>query len=331
MAFTGVFVSVFILDAISVFWSAFGIPVFTFPFNLVVLLFVFVLGNIGYPLLNPAIKSSPEKSLSDFLNFTKRFDYVTPQPFLPFYGQWRVYQGFDGEWTHQGPWKHAYDFVIVNSYHKTFKNQGQKPEDYLCFGKPILSPVNGTVVDALDSLPDNPIGQIDKQNNWGNYVIIYSNFGYYTEISHLKMKSLKVRIGDSVKLGSIIASCGNSGNSPQPHIHMQVQRHPKLGSATVPFYFSQCMSPEKKLIGNENLATNISIEPVTFSRKLYRIFSFILDESFDYIYFVNEIEISRIRVTAKMDMAGMYYFHLDETDDRLYFGKRKQPVCVFQF
>ena len=43
IAIIGVIASVFVLDAVSVFWSSFGIPVFTLPFNIVVLLFLSLL------------------------------------------------------------------------------------------------------------------------------------------------------------------------------------------------------------------------------------------------------------------------------------------------
>jgi hypothetical protein len=33
-----------------------------------------------------------------------------------------------------------------------------------------------------------------------------------------------------------VAACGNSGRSPQPHLHLQVQMHSGLGGGTVPFH-----------------------------------------------------------------------------------------------
>ncbi|MBC8386112.1 MAG: urea transporter [Candidatus Cloacimonetes bacterium] len=240
LALIGVIVSVFILDAVSVFWSSFGIPVFTLPFNIVVLLFVYVLMNLGYKRINLFIKESPEASLASFLNFRKRFDYITPQPYLPFSGKWTVYQSFDDIWTHKGHWQYAYDFVITDEEGNTFCKKGTKLEDYYCYGKPVLSPIDGTVVDGYDQLKDNPIGSVDKKNNWGNYIIIQSEFGYYVEISHLQTKSLQVKIGDSVKFGAILGNCGNSGYSPLPHIHMQIQFLPNLASQTIEFNISFC-------------------------------------------------------------------------------------------
>jgi murein DD-endopeptidase MepM/ murein hydrolase activator NlpD len=39
---------------------------------------------------------------------------------------------------------------------------------------------------------------------------------------HLHKGSLLVRPGDPVAVGQPVAACGNSGNSTQPHVHVQV-------------------------------------------------------------------------------------------------------------
>jgi len=328
ISITGVFVSVFILDAASVVWSVFRIPVFTLPFNLVVLLFIYVLRHIGFPYMNDYIQDTPEKSLTYYLNNSLRFDRITPQPLLPFLGTWTVYQSFDDQWTHQGNWKYAYDFVITDENNQTYSNQGIELTDYYCFGKPVVSPVEGTVVDAFMGLKDCPIGEVDKIHNWGNYIIIYTVFGYYVEISHFQEKSLKVKVGDMVKPGTVLGNCGNSGYSPQPHIHIQVQYWPQLGSVTAPFYFSNCINQERMLCGNEVLAKGNQVEPLTFSRKRNQVMTYILDDHFTYSLTINGHDKGIVTFTVRMDIDGSYYFHISETNDRLYFGiERQRFIC----
>ena len=329
IALTGVFISVFILDAVSVVWSVFRIPVLTLPFNIVVLLFIYVLRNIDFPFMNNYLQDSPEKSLSIYLNFTRRFDRITPQPNLPFIGEWTVYQSFEGEWTHQGSWKYAYDFVITDTNQQTYQNQGLSLTDYYCFEKPILSPIGGTVIDAYDGYKDNPIGAVDKHHNWGNYIIIYSPFGYYVEISHLQEQSLKVQKGQTVTTGMVLGNCGNSGYSPQPHIHMQLQYWPRLGSETIYFYYSNCMTSEKVILGNTILEQNTQIEPLTFSRKLNAILTFILDDTFIYKLVINDKMIKIITLVVKMAPDGTYYFDCKETNDKLFFGIEHQRFVLY--
>jgi len=331
LAITGVFVSVFILDAASVVWSFFRIPVFTLPFNVIVLLFIYVLRDIGYPYMNDYVQDSPEMSLAFYLNYSLRFDRITPQPLLPFMGNWTVYQSFDDQWTHQGHWKYAYDFVITDDTHSTYRNQGLEVTDYYCFGKPVLSPVEGTVIDVFNTLKDSPIGTVDKHHNWGNYVIIYSIFGYYVELSHFQEKSIKVNIGDSVKPGMVLGNCGNSGYSPQPHIHMQIQYWPQIGSATTYFYYSNCINQDRLLCGDMILSKDMKIDPLTFSRKRNQTLNFILDDQFFYSFSINNETQYTFQMTVKMDIDGSYYFHIEGTRDRLYFGMEQQQFVLYRF
>jgi len=64
--------------------------------------------------------------------------------------------------------------------------------------------------------------------NWGNSVIINHLNGLYTQISHIK-KIVFGKYWRLCKKGALIASCGNSGRSPEPHIHFQAQHVPVLG------------------------------------------------------------------------------------------------------
>jgi Peptidase family M23 len=40
-------------------------------------------------------------------------------------------------------------------------------------------------------------------------------------LAHLQRGSLHVRAGDAVRIGDTVGACGNSGNSTQPHVHVQ--------------------------------------------------------------------------------------------------------------
>jgi murein DD-endopeptidase MepM/ murein hydrolase activator NlpD len=41
-------------------------------------------------------------------------------------------------------------------------------------------------------------------------------------LAHLRRGSIAVEVGDQVRIGDQVAVCGNSGNSTQPHLHVQV-------------------------------------------------------------------------------------------------------------
>ena len=101
------------------------------------------------------------------------------------------------------------------------------------------------VEEIIDQIDDNEIGKVNTANNWGNTIIIRHVAGLYTQMSHLRKGSFKVGKGDSVKRGDLLASCGNSGRSPQPHIHFQVQISPTLGSRTLDYPFAYYQKLEK--------------------------------------------------------------------------------------
>jgi murein DD-endopeptidase MepM/ murein hydrolase activator NlpD len=56
----------------------------------------------------------------------------------------------------------------------------------------------------------------------GNHIIIRHSKKEYSLIAHLKPKSVTVKKGQKVKQGQVIAQCGNSGNTTEPHIHFQM-------------------------------------------------------------------------------------------------------------
>ncbi len=153
----------------------------------------------------------------------------------PFFGSWQVYQGFNGPHTHQPPWQHALDFIITENG-KSFRHQGLLLHDYYCYDLPVLSPCHGTVARCMDRLVDNQPGEVDHKNNWGNFLVIALDSGLYVLLAHLRQHSLTVTEGERLIPGQPVARCGNTGRSPQPHLHLHVQTTPVLGSDTHPFH-----------------------------------------------------------------------------------------------
>jgi murein DD-endopeptidase MepM/ murein hydrolase activator NlpD len=54
-----------------------------------------------------------------------------------------------------------------------------------------------------------------------------------------RLLSVTVKVGYTVEAGQIIAACGNSGSSSEPHVHFQLMdhRHPTF-AAGLPFTFT---------------------------------------------------------------------------------------------
>ena len=94
----------------------------------------------------------------------------------------------------------------------------------------------------------------------GNYILIKAeNCDIFVAIVHLQKDSLLVREGELVSEGQHIANCGNSGNSTEPHIHIQAMDTSDFSMAKgVPLYFKNIIQHEK---GKNKTLTNAFPNP----------------------------------------------------------------------
>ncbi|MFA7379200.1 MAG: urea transporter [Bacteroidia bacterium] len=228
---------VLLINAIGGLLAVYQLPMYSLPFTLMVMLLMFTLRlrNAGsQPELVYQQNYSPEKNLYKHLNQKERFQHDTYFHIqLPFYGKWSVSQSHDGKLTHKEDWKYAWDFVVTDDNRRTFRLPGTDVTDFYCYNLPVLAPAAGYIVEALDGIEDNAIGNVNLERNWGNTIIIKHSELLYSKLSHLKEGSFKVKAGDYVKKGELLATCGNSGRSPEPHIHFQLQSTPYIGSKTL--------------------------------------------------------------------------------------------------
>ena len=319
IASLGVLISVPVVEAAKVFFQYYGIPIFALPFNAVALLILYTLFLLGYKYLSHLYLGTPERTLENYLRSTKRFPYFGREIGLPFSGRWTVWQSFDGEWTHRGPWKYALDFVITDEEGKTYRDSGYYLTDYYAYRKPVLSPVSGIVVEVVDGYPDNPPGSADKENNWGNYVLIYDWRGFYVLLCHFAQNSIKVKKGDKVERGTILGLCGNSGYSPQPHIHMHVQLLPKVGAATVPFVIENYITDQGEFKDYSVPQKGEVIEAFYPDKVLKEKFNLLIEDRFKFLLEGNG-ETREQELVVKMAEDGTFY--LTDGKGKLYFGQR---------
>lgn len=135
--------------------------------------------------------------------------------------------------------RYSYDFVIVNDsgtmYRGMSKNvsdwyRGKTDDnhDYYSFGVPVYATGSGKIADAYDGKPDDrkfdykELATREKAYG-GNYIIIDHGNGEFSWFGHLKQGSIRVKIGQAVKQGDIIAAVGASGSSLFPHLHYELR------------------------------------------------------------------------------------------------------------
>lgn len=146
---------------------------------------------------------------------------------LPFGGFWFVFTGGDTaeQNNHHGnrAQNFAYDFVKIDAKRQSHKNDGQKNSDYYAFDQPVLTPRDGVVIEVVRSINDNQLGDINSHSLAGNYILIKHADTSITLLAHFKKGSIVVKENDTVTVGQLLGSCGNSGYSSEPHIHYHVQ------------------------------------------------------------------------------------------------------------
>lgn len=280
----------FLITSSSQMFAASQLSIYSLPFNLVVLLFLYILKfrerNYGKPELVRVQHFSPEMNFYARESHRKRFDEKAPVSLtLPFWGEWTVTQGHDGEHTHQKNWKHAWDFEVAAGDGAFHSGQGHEPKDYYCFNKPVTAPADGHVEEILDGIPDNDIGEVNLEQNWGNTIVLKHADKLYTKLCHLKEGSFRVKKGDFVKRGDVLAHCGNSGRSPRPHLHFQVQAAPFIGSDTLDYPLAFYILNDKAAFGLKTFSRPGKGERVANIEKddsLQRAFSFVPGQKIRY-------------------------------------------------
>ena len=169
---------------------------------------------------------------------------------LPFRGLWLVQNSPARRDPSHGSTlfgeRYAIDFVGVDDGRRTARMRdwrtlfSTEPLDrFHGFGRPILAPGSGIVAAVHAGEPDHEarrsklalvpyaLGQRARVAQGigaiaGNYVIIsLHGIDAFVALVHLRAGSIRVREGQDVAEGHWIAGCGNSGNSTQPHLHMQ--------------------------------------------------------------------------------------------------------------
>ena len=183
-------------------------------------------------------------------NYVCKADYI-----LPFKGKWTVYNGgVDKETSHW--WgnlsmRYAYDFIVTDDRPHTCVGDNKSVHSYLAYGVDIIAPADGVVVKVSkrhkNSRVDGKKGYSDTWTLAGNVIVIKHADREYSLIAHLAPNSINVNVGDSVKQGQVIAKCGHTGNSLEPHIHFQLQSGKGLfTSVGLPIAFSNISAEQKK-------------------------------------------------------------------------------------
>lgn len=136
------------------------------------------------------------------------------------------------------------------------------PREYPSFGQPVHAPADATVVRSIDGTRDhrcrsNLLGYLymiiegtvlqlrGARGLMGNHLVLRLDDDTYVVLAHLQRGSLEVRVGDQVTAGQVVAAVGNSGNTSEPHVHLQLmdRAHP-IHAVGLPFAFTDVVATD---------------------------------------------------------------------------------------
>ncbi len=144
----------------------------------------------------------------------------------PLAGEWFVYNGGRSQLLngHSPNESNAIDFMRLGGNGRTHTGGAGAPlTDYVGFGWPVLAPADGRIVEVADGYADAPPG---TNGDHPNTLVMDIGGGRYVVMGHLKQGSILVKAGDVVRRGEPIAAVGNTGNTNEPHLHLQIQDSP---------------------------------------------------------------------------------------------------------
>lgn len=164
----------------------------------------------------------------------------------PFTGRWLVQNSPANRVPSHGTTRFAssfaIDFVPVDSAGRTAPVtmrtllRTEPPARFSGFGREILAPIDGVVVATHDGEADHhayrglpslayALTQGRRaQAGWralaGNHLLIDAD-GVVVALCHLQRGSLLPATGQHLRAGMVVGRCGNSGNTTEPHLHVQ--------------------------------------------------------------------------------------------------------------
>jgi len=118
----------------------------------------------------------------------------------------------------------------------SFSGDPKDRNSYFAYGKPVLAVADARVIRVQDELPENtpghgdafhPAAPITLDTLGGNMVVLDIGQGEYAYYLHLQPGSVRVKIGDRVRRGQVLARIGASGDAREPHLHFEVTTSPK--------------------------------------------------------------------------------------------------------
>jgi hypothetical protein len=146
--------------------------------------------------------------------------------------------------------RYAIDWFLTNGKKWPWREgDSHETRSYFSYGQPVYAVASGTVVTARDGMPDNYPGPVEDfrvagpltlETATGNMIVLDLGGGQFAHYGHLQPGTMRVKTGDRVRSGDVLARIGVSGDPNVPHLHFEVttSARPLLGEG-IPYVIDQ--------------------------------------------------------------------------------------------
>lgn len=157
-------------------------------------------------------------------------------------GHRRVVYTVDGK--AQIPGRFAIDFIKLNSQGRYASDDENVVKNWYGHGADVLAVQDGIIASIRDDFPESETVsahlKYSAEKATGNFISIDLGNNHIAFYEHLKPGSIKVKPGQKVKKGDVIASLGFTGQTTGPHLHFHVaDKNSPLGAEGIPFVFEK--------------------------------------------------------------------------------------------
>lgn len=167
----------------------------------------------------------------------------------------------------KSPERYAIDWIKLGDDGNTFSGDEHRNSSYHAYDVPVAAVADGRVVEALDGIAEN-IPHSDKLAvemtpavMAGNNIVEDIGNGHYVGYAHFRPGTVAVKKGDAIHVGQVLGRLGNSGNSTEPHLHIQICDGPSfLACNGVPMQFKNVMLSKYTIEKKGETPIRLSIE-----------------------------------------------------------------------
>ncbi len=128
---------------------------------------------------------------------------------------------YDSNYKYSLPFDKGKEFQLQQGYFGKYTHQNERSLDIeMPIGTNVCAARKGIIIKQVDG--NNSYCSKPSCTNFNNYIDILHDDGTIANYSHLKYKSCKFKVGDSVNEGDFIAESDQTGYTSGPHLHFVV-------------------------------------------------------------------------------------------------------------